>query len=212
MQPTEDFSQILLRLSQELQAMATRQTESEQQIYNTFTMIQQQFASLAPTKTHTSPKAQVATPPDYDGDRTWGRAFVNSCNIYIRLCNNHFVDDQAKILWALSYMKHGRAAKWADAIFRWEECNPDANRFVDWPDFTNEFRTHFYPVDTEAAAVNVLEGAGYYQRSRNVDDYLDEFRNLITDSGYTDLKVIVVKFRRGLNPSIQNAVATMVSG
>ncbi|KIM45019.1 hypothetical protein M413DRAFT_24288 [Hebeloma cylindrosporum] len=30
---------------------------------------------------------------------------------------------------------------------------------------------------------------------RSVDDYLDQFRDLIQDSGYTDLKTIVVKFR-----------------
>jgi hypothetical protein len=83
---------------------------------------------------------------------------------------------------------------------------------MDWEDFADEFRTHFFPVDAEASAVNTLESAGYYQKSRNVDDYLDEFRNLITESGYSDPKVIVVKFRRGLNPSIQNAIATMTTG
>lgn len=34
----------------------------------------------------------------------------------------------------------------------------------------------------------------------------------MADSGYTDSKTIVVKFRRGLSASIQNAVATMASG
>jgi hypothetical protein len=32
---------------------------------------------------------------------------------------------------------------------------------------------------------------------------------LIVDSGYTDPKTIVVKFRKGLNTQIQNVVATM---
>ena len=132
--------------------------------------------------------------------------------MYFRLCADHFADDQAWILWALSYMKHGRAAKWADGIFRWEEANDGEARFVDWADFAEEFRTQFFPVDSESGAVNVLESAAYYQKARNVDDYLDEFRNLILESGYKDAKVIVVKFRRGLNSSIQNAIATMITG
>lgn len=45
-----------------------------------------------------------------------------------------------------------------------------------------------------------------------LDDCLDEFLDLVANSGYTDLKTIILKFRRGLNPQIQNAVATMASG
>ena len=51
-----------------------------------------------------------------------------------------------------------------------------------------------------------------YQRSQSLDDYLDEFLNLVADSDYTDPKTIMLKFRRGLNPQIQNSVATMASG
>ena len=57
-----------------------------------------------------------------------------------------------------------------------------------------------------------MEGISYFQGRRTVDDYLDNFRDLISDSGYTDPKMIVVKFRRGLNPTIANAVATMAAG
>jgi len=51
----------------------------------------------------------------------------------------------------------------------------------------------------------------YFQGRRTVDDYLDDFRDLISNSGYSDPKTIVVKFRRGLNPLIADAVATMAS-
>ena len=52
----------------------------------------------------------------------------------------------------------------------------------------------------------------YYQKSHSLDDYINEFQDLITESGYTDPKMIVAKFRQGINPQIQNAVATMASG
>jgi len=55
------------------------------------------------------------------------------------------------------------------------------------------------PLDSEAAAVNVLETMSYFQGRRSVNDYLDQFKDLIEDSGYSDPKTIVVKFRRGLD-------------
>jgi hypothetical protein len=66
-------------------------------------------------------------------------------------------------------------------------------------------------LDSDVAATNRLEGTTYFQGQRAVDDYLDEFRNLISDSGYSDPKMIVVKFRRGLNPAIADVVATMAA-
>jgi hypothetical protein len=44
-----------------------------------------------------------------------------------------------------------------------------------------------------------------------LDKYLDKFQDLLADSGYTNPKTTVVKFRRGLNTQIQNAIATMVT-
>jgi hypothetical protein len=64
----------------------------------------------------------------------------------------------------------------------------------------------------DAAATNKLEGTTYFQGKRTVDDYLDDFRDLISESGYSDPKTIVVKFRRGLNAAIADSVATMSSG
>jgi hypothetical protein len=84
--------------------------------------------------------------------------------------------------------------------------------FVDWDDFRSRFRTEFFLLHSDAVATNKLEGTSYFQGRQTVDDYLDEFRDLILDSGYADPKTIVVKFRRGLNPSIADAVATMASG
>jgi hypothetical protein len=93
--------------------------------------------------------------------------------------------------------------------------NSDQNKFLDWEDFREEFRKEFTPSHADALAINRLESNGYYQKNRSLDDYVDKFQDLIVDSGYTDPKTIVVKFRRGLNTQIQNAVATsstMASG
>ena len=43
-------------------------------------------------------------------------------------------------------------------------------------------------------AINTLDTTSYFQGKRTVDEYLDQFCDLIYDSSYTDLKTIVVKF------------------
>jgi len=83
---------------------------------------------------------------------------------------------------------------------------------LDWPDFRDEFRKEFCPVHSDAAAINELETTSYFQGTRSVDEYLDEFLDLVAEAGYTDPKTLVVKFRRGLNPQVQNVVATMAAG
>ena len=52
----------------------------------------------------------------------------------------------------------------------------------------------------------------YFQGKRMVDDYLDQFQDLIYDSRYTDPKTIVVKFCRGLNQQISATLVSMATG
>jgi hypothetical protein len=90
-------------------------------------------------------------------------------------------------------------------------ANTGVNYFIDWDDFQASFQKEFFPLHAEAVATNVLEGTTYFQGSCSVDDYLDDFRDLILESGYMSSKTIVVKFRQGLDPQVGDAVATMVA-
>ena len=73
-----------------------------------------------------------------------------------------------------------------------------------WRDFEQQFRVHFFPVNTEADTINALEGTSYHQGGQMVDDYLDNFQALVSDAGYTDPWTVVVKFHQGLRLEIQN--------
>jgi hypothetical protein len=113
----------------------------------------------------------------------------------------------------MTYMNQGRAQKWANRVYHWEviPANAGSPHFVDWDDFRSRFRAEFFPLHSDAVATNKLEGTTYFQGRRSVDDYLDDFQDLISESGYADLKTIVVKFRRGLNPVIADTVAMMAA-
>ena len=97
-------------------------------------------------------------------------------------------------------------------MFQWEEDNPESYRFVDWEDFHQEFKEEFCPAHTNIAAINCLESISYFQNKCSINEYLDVFLDLATEAGYTDNKIVVVKFCRGLDPHIQDAITTMTSG
>lgn len=169
--------------------------------------------TLAPASTASRKKLSLkpSAPSDFNGDRSKGKAFLTSCRTYIRLCPEAFEDEIQQVIWAMSYMKDGRAGRWAARQFETEVIE-GALPFQEWIDFEEAFRKEFTPLNEEVDAVNILETTAYHQGRKSVDDYLDRFRDLIHDSGYTDPKTIVVKFRRGLDRRISNALAGMTSG
>ena len=70
-------------------------------------------------------------------------------------------------------------------IFHWEEKNSGYPKFLDWDEFHKEFQKDFCPAHSDVAAINKLESMTYYQKSQSVDDYLDEFVELVAEAGYT---------------------------
>jgi hypothetical protein len=111
-----------------------------------------------------------------------------------------------RIHWALSYFKGGCAASFAERILR-QELRSGKMCFDSWRDFTEEFAVTFCPENEATTALMRLESDRYFQAKRNVEAYIDEFKDLVNLSGYTDPIAIVLKFRRGLYPTTQDRIA-----
>lgn len=127
------------------------------------------------------------------------------------LAPRQFADDQARIGWTLSYMKLGCTSLFADRVL----CHQSKNgtlRYADWGTFCTEFVEMFCPRNKGQHALTRLETDDFHQGWRTVDEYTDEFRDLIELAGYTDGLVIVMKYRRGLSSNIQVQIATMTIG
>ena len=153
-------------------------------------------------------RIKPAAPADFDGDRTKGRTFLNSCDLYMSLVSDQFADDSARIYWALSYMKSGRAAAFADRTIR-ENAPTNAVPYGSWMLFREAFKEEFFVRDEGQAARLKLEGTRYHQGARTVEEYIDEFRDLVDRAGYKEGSIVVLKFRHGLHPEIQRAIATL---
>jgi hypothetical protein len=67
--------------------------------------------------------------------------------------------------------------------------------FTDWTDFTSEFMSTFCPGNEAMSTLMRLESDHYFQSQRNVEAYIDEFKDVVNISGYTNPITIVLKFR-----------------
>jgi hypothetical protein len=65
----------------------------------------------------------------------------------------------------------------------------------------------FCPENEATTVLMRLELDQYFQGKRNIEVYIDEFKDLVDLSGYTDPIAIVLKFRRGLNPITRDRIA-----
>lgn len=160
---------------------------------------------------NTSRRIKPSSPPDFDGDRKKGRAFLNSCELYIRLASNQFADDDEKIAWTYTFMKSGRAALFVSRVLR-REATSMLPTFDSWDDFRVAFIEQFCPHNETQLALARLETNAYHQGKRTVDDYIDEFTDLIDLAGYKEGMAIVMKFRKGLQVEIQDQIAQLPYG
>lgn len=173
----------------------------------------QQSVPLVIPETRDPPRSRLkASPPsEFDGDRKFGRHFVNQCRLYMSLSPDLFPNDQIRIAWVLSFMKSGRAAAFAARVLRWESDNPGSSRFRDWSTFEATLKSEFCELYEDVHARNRLETSDYHQGRRTVDEYIDEFDDLVDRAGYslsTDGSN-VMRFRRGLSPEIQDCIAEL---
>ncbi|GLB45293.1 putative retrotransposable element tf2 155 kda protein type 1-like [Lyophyllum shimeji] len=145
-------------------------------------------------------RLRPAPPDSFDGEREKGRAFINSCDLYMSLTPDAFPDEQTRINWVLSYMKGGRAARFAARTLRYPNSHGGVPRFGTYAEFRTQFIAEFCPRDEKRKAATTFETSAYHQGSRSVDEYIDEFWDLAEEAQFPDGAQLVFRFRHGLDP------------
>jgi hypothetical protein len=137
--------------------------------------------------------AKPATPNDFTGNQNEGHTFLNSCDLYFVLAPHQFSNDEAKILWALLFMKSDRAALFVDhtlKLYRTTGTLP----YSLWQEFSTNFATEFCPKNETQMAQMTLETCGYFQGCRSVKEYVNDFRDLVQHTNYSEKPHIMLKF------------------
>ena len=120
-----------------------------------------------------------ALPLEFNRDHANGMVFLCSCQTYICLCPDSFSNDQIKIIWALAYLKTGRAEKWAAQVFHWEEESPNL--------LTGKT---YVPTHTNIATITYLESTSYFQNKYSINEYFDKFLDLVFEASYMNNKLL----------------------
>jgi len=81
--------------------------------------------------------------------------------------------------------------------------------WVTWAEFRLEFIHDFCPKNEVQTAHTDLETSKYHQGSHSVDEYVNEFCELVDRAEYTEGANIVLKFQHGLSPIIQNHITCL---
>ena len=138
-------------------------------------------------------KKTARPPTDYDGDIKKGDAWLRELYLYFR--EENFTDDK-KITIALSYLQGGNAEVWRDRktqeLADWETAvtnrqNP-APIFQNFPDFVTQFKTCFCDPDPQGTVQREL--ARISMGKETAEQYVNDFRQYQTSSGYNDVWLI----------------------
>jgi len=113
--------------------------------------------------------------------------------------------DLKRIFWVLMFFRSGQVAKWSKNLF-YIKADTSIFFILSWSIFKQQFWAQFFLVNTETNTTSILERSSYYQNNWIVEDYLDSFQILVSNTGYMDPYTLVVKFQRGLRSRIQNQI------
>ena len=133
--------------------------------------------------------------------------FLIACETYFQLRPHEFQSEQDKIRWALTFMTQGRAAEWVQTWSR-----HGSPLFLSWIEFRAAFKLDFFPLSEAEDVMITLVGKSYFQGERSLEEYVDGFQQLVHCSHWTDLKYLVLHFRHGLDPSLEETISTTLVG
>ncbi|KAF8193480.1 hypothetical protein K438DRAFT_1969385 [Mycena galopus ATCC 62051] len=146
--------------------------------------------AAGPNFTTLTPAAKLVLQPNppaiFDSDWTQGQMFLYSVLTYLRLVPEAFmtngqVVEEKLVCYAISFMARDTAGRWAE-----QQSTIVPFPFPSWAEFETKFRLWFIEENEQDQALLHLESHGYYQGSRYVYRYTDDFEELAATAGYTD--------------------------
>lgn len=127
-------------------------------------------------------KLRIAPPDVFNGDKSKYLRFKRQLYIYIASDPTIRNNDQAKILLALSYMKEGTAALWAEERIDRVMSNPDAG-FGTFDGFFRDMEEAFNDINGQQLAQAELEN--HHQGRTTAEEFFFKFDQLVNRAGYS---------------------------
>lgn len=144
-------------------------------------------------------------PETFDGTKKEARSFLRSIKQYIRVKADKFKKEEEKIIWAMSYMPKGEAARFADRIYN-EYI--DLNKTLTFKEWEEKFKDQFMSADFAKDAM--VELTKLEQGTNAASDYNNQFRALMLEAGVTDNLAIRNIYRTNLNTGLAGRMTNLV--
>ncbi|GLB39275.1 hypothetical protein LshimejAT787_0604370 [Lyophyllum shimeji] len=164
----------------------------------------QMLAYIEDRRRTTEGESRVAEPDKYNGNPKALDRFLMQLHLVFRSKPTTYADPNKRIIYALSFMKEGRAEKWAQGVLKRLEAGEV--EWATWKDFEDEVRAAFQSGNARDDAQIQLERL--QQGSRSAEDYFTEFEVYQHDSGYNDSALVRV-LKRNLHPRLLEAIYNM---
>ena len=174
-------------------------------------MLNQPPAAPAPTLTSSSSRIteiRIGCPDEYDGKAETAQAWLDSVRLYLLINQALYHDDDRKIAYALSYMKKGSAATWAEVCRQQGFVNQSFGTFAV---FESDFEKTFGNANTQQEAMNWLATTCIAAREQ-LQEYINQFKLNDICTKYNKIKdaaTFISYFSTGIPVGIMQQVQAM---
>lgn len=148
----------------------------------------------------TLPPIKVATPDKYEGARgALAEAYASQVRIYIAMNKSLFTTDDAKVMFAISYLT-GEAIKWAQPFLqRIMEPAEQKTNPVTYLEFTRAFESVFFDSDRQKRAEAALRAL---KQTNSAAEYTIRFNQLAPTTKW-ELPTLISHYRQGLKSAVR---------
>jgi hypothetical protein len=146
------------------------------------------------------PKEIGKCPAAFSGDTKTSTGWALQLKAYLALNKGVYDDDEKKVIFALSLMTKGEAAKWAEAKLKKATADKTYGTFKD---FAKALKANFFPKNLEQTAIKWISTL---KQTGSVAAYVSLFRTIIADTTIEDEQTKILFFRNGLKTHITSTI------
>ena len=166
-------------------------------------------ASAAPSAASTKiTEIRIGCPDEYDGKAETAQAWLDSVQLYLLINHTLYYDDDRKIAFALSYMKKGSAAIWAEVR---RQQGLATLSFGTFAQFQQDFENTFVNTNAAREAMNWLSTTRI-NSGEQLQEYINTFKLNIVCAKYDETKdaaTLISYFSAGVPTWIMHRIQAM---